>query len=461
MLRLHASIPEITQHITDPIAEQVIRKLISDLGAGPIFGANIHINTDHTTNAITIDEHHNLMLPTDNKFTCEVIPNLEPRGSHYDTLTPNNIMLPFGSDRKLDNYAIFHDSEIGVVATEQLVPCNIELECTLEFGKRSHAYEFFTRLKTYAISCPSYPIDGIQYDYKIPDHLYTTLFSIYKLKYPDFGVRFIDWLRDWSGKQFSAVLNRTFERNTVEIIVQKTISNISTNLTFTETKPEAKMTNRSPDGYILRCRMVVQFARPNVLWMEYPIIINNTLVPETALPKEILDPEVKLATIQASRSLDASYQALQVHKKTPIRLPWYDDWAVPDNSGPAQFDYDPFLIIAFTLDSKTDPTIIDLSGDLGGVSLTPELLTEILGYPNSGILHLGNKFHVGIYADGVQIDVNLLSITPEGILSVSCTDWNKVYRLVVSESKEITDGINTTARVNLVDIIVNREKSSI
>jgi len=454
MLTLHASIPEIQQHIIDPIAEQVVRNLISNLGAEPTFGSNIYINSDHTTSTVTIDESHNLILPTGNKFVCEVVPNFEPRNSHYDTLTPNNIMLPICQDRMFDQYAVFHDSEIGVAVTEQTVPCNIELECTLQFGEKSAAYEFFTRLKTYAISAPSRFIPEVHYDYKIPDEVYTTLFNIYKLKYPSFNVQFISWLREWSGKQFSLKVNRSSPLSVAGLITQKKVLDVVTNLSFEATKPAPKITNRSPDGYTFKCTIVVQFARPNILWMHYPIIINNVLVPENILPRWVLQQHQRENVVHANRAIDAIFQTASVRGRGAVRLPWYDTWSLPVSAAPTQFNYKPFLIIVFTLDSKINPTYIDLMDDLSGVTIAQEVQEAILKNP-TGALHLHNQFHVGVYGDGVQIGTNLLSLSDEGMLSVNCTNWNKIYRLVLSESKETAHGINITARVNIVDICVD------
>lgn len=444
-LQLVSSVGEIIEHQVYPIAEQVIHKIINELGASPIFKNNIHVNFDHTAVSSTSDDNHNAKI-NPNMFVGVATPTLNPNNVKWPVANSDTFV---GQGYRLNNihkrYVVFQDLNSSMNLTEHVVPCSISIECTMSFKDRPIAYEIASRLyNTYRNGDMIAPVDFI-HDYPLPRDIYTVIYLGYKLlNLNNNPYTFLEYLRDKSNNRISINTNRNTDRNDVELIVQFNNASCIMEIEYNADKPEALKRNQSTHTYNVTFNVIVQYSRVDLVYLTYPIVINNTVIPSSAIPVDTKSLYPTQEDIHPVIDMNNYYNYLKQQDlyRSALQFPRHDKWKIPTNSPIRRMGYTPFYIIIILLDLNLDFTTIDLTGDLGeGLYLLQELLDKLRAYGRSALWPF-NEYWISLFANNTLIEQNILTLTDGTLLTIPNRDPYKVYRLVISYRGESDGSIN-------------------
>lgn len=461
MLVLSAPVTEVTEHVLYPVAKQCVRKLMDDLDITELFKNKLYYQADKLGNSQTSDENHNPLIHR-NKVVCNIRPDLNYKNLKWDSAIPWNFVgQNLTNFQRGVNVPIFTDSDSSVSMYEHSVPCSIIIDCKFVVIDSVIAEDIFNRLGAMFTNGDLLMVGNYIYDYKLPNDAAAILSYINFMK----GNKESDlweYLRKGSDKNISMQVHRNLEAKQVELVVNKTIIDNVAHIEFSMDKPNPEASSYSPDTFSVDCTITIQINRPSTVYLMYPIIINNKLVPEFAVPGNLSDAKYGFLIPKKHPyfTFDAYRQkTLYQPKLTCLHLPWYDNWQVPKTCIAPQYDYEPFFIGAVTLDNEDDPeayTIVDLTKLPDGYQFSDSVL-NILREVGDRALGTTESIHVGVYVNSDQLNPQKvkLIITDEGGIEVHIPNLNKqrVHRIVVSEYKGDKHGTGFEFRVALFKII--------
>jgi len=457
MLSFTTTIDELVTHIHYPVASQVARYLLKELGLLEYMGNKIYINSVFHSPSRSSSEVRRVIL-NEPGFTATVRLHTNPTGTRWEMLNVSQAMDARIVRRDtLHPFPILQDKDNFIYLAEKYLPCGIEMECRLQFVDKTTAYDVMTRMySTIGNNNFVVPIN-LSYNYRIPMPMLRSLWHLAYLT----GIKkeeFVPWLQAKSNNQISKLVGKNKRSRAMELVVNKHQFESYVATEYSSDEPEIQTAGTSADKIILSFTTYVQFARTNLLYLEYPIVVNNRLVPESmvTVPRDNrFTPFVKLARYGYS-DIDTALQASKLLLKNPVHSPWYDVWSVPTTSPHGFYRAIPFYIGVFTLDEvkcacgKPDGlcccppgrTSIDIV-DLDKYRLSDTVLSYFKENKDK-CLDVGAKYNITVFADNTLIDKK--SITFDGTTFSISNSFGKrrIYRFVIAKTPEQpTEQINT------------------
>ncbi len=453
---LTAIVPEVVNHIYEPIANQVIFKLLDDAGIRDTFENNIMIRSRFQQPSVSRTKANTPRLKV-NYLSCVINPAIDPRDLNFNQLTPSDLNGYFVTQRDiLRNRPVFFDLETETIMTEQIIPAQVDIEMSFNYNNFTMASDAYMRIMSLYFNGDGITSVPVLYDYQIPSDILKTMYAISRLNNVS-PAQFVGYLDYWSNSGITLNSTQYLQRPAFEAIVQKSIDGLPVNIAF-GAKPEDSDRN---DRFIkFDITLTVSFGRPNSIYLQYPIVVNNQLVPEEYLYLQKGVHYLPLAQptheLVAYNNYDQTNKSLYP-KIDKVHVPWYDDWTPPKSSLLIQQGYTPFLIEVVTLDEKLDEsdshsesfstsysdsdstidsyidTVIDLKGDLGDVMLHPELITLLQAIPPIQLTSGLARFGIEVFANDTLLGSSLFSLDDELNLTIKLHDPKRVYRFVIYE----------------------------
>ena len=443
--------PVVTQAVDDlmrcmfhPLGEQITAKIIQELDLGAIFGNKIHYKSSRSNSSLSSDDENTATLE-ENRVTVELIPNMNPVATKWETATFAHGMHGYSSQQQVySRKPFFYDNQTQVSLTDREVPANLALNFTMQFVDSVDAHAVASKLMTTYTNGEKFFVDDLRYDYPLPKKIYIMLLGFWKIKNGGDSTGWIDHLKNMSGDRITTTVNRfapeTSER---QLVVKKNLSGVVVQMDYTAERPEPQSTNQSTDKLMVEFSLTVQFSRAHMVDMVYPIHMMNQQVPAELL---VVDPELAYVPPEETHpyfSVDLFRKAVKGEislPPKPVMIPWYDDWSVPTGSALIKLKYRPFLSIAFTLDDLVDingdpnptgETVIDLENL--PVTLIPEIITAL---QEQGVqsLYFTQAINVSVYSNNYPLEPSTELVLENGtILRVSNRNPYPTYRLILSE----------------------------
>ena len=295
----------------------------------------------------------------------------------------------------------------------------------------------------------------LYYDYRLPTDILNGLWRLSKLC----GIEkcaFGKWLSHCSNNQIKRNVSKRVRNRSIELVVAKPDYEALMFLDFT---PDQLATTNHGKSVILTnltFTITLQFQRPNELYLEYPIVINNQMVPDQLIPLDKREDPYNFEKYRKQNygylAVDPVFQKMKTIISKPRRLPWYDDWNVP-NGCPLSVEHSrPFLIGIFTLD--IEPEIIDktpmadqikpkpapyteinIFDDLDKYRLTDEV-TKYLKEDPERALDAASEYTIAVFADDFQIGKSELQFDGTILKIPNTHGLNRIYRLVLAKTPQ-------------------------
>lgn len=462
MLTDMRTIPDLVSRVYDPVSRQIVGHILEEISAYERFQDRIYQVSDHTAPMHTQDTNHNPMLGTEDRLTFVQNLRLNPDNLEWPSVYHESIFSHLDDRTLKSKCPILYHWPTGSIMTEYGQPCAITLDCQMNTSDRSFAHEFLTAIYTQFDVGDLISRFNLVFDFPVPSATYTLLYMICKMEGND-PKTFFKWLQTYSLKNIGFVTNK-YDESRKQLSVRKHLTDVLTEIDCDMDQPEANVNEQSVTSYRVNFSITLQFMRPVCVYLMYPIVVNNQMIPGEAvttdseeqygLPSGISPffDEQSYRDFLASRREDTSYKQIRT-----IKVPWYDNWICPLESPVRQFDYFPFLSIVFTLDNWNDPdaeTVIDLN-DLGeDVNLDSEVLEEIKE-ADYNLLNFDGKYHIAVFVDDIMAEPTSLRLDEDNTtLHVPNREIHHVYRLVLSVNREILLDQFEEWRVFNIDIIV-------
>lgn len=433
---LYAEIPEINEHIADPVLRQVVHGLIRKLNLQDVFQQFVYIRTKYSSNSNTSDDEFNAKLQG-SKFVADVTIQQHPANVKWDVGTFSHNPA-YGVGRGIGRTRpLFHDREFGITIFEQSAPCSMLLQCTMHFKSKEEAYRAPLRLFNQFREGSVFMVSDLIFDYPLPETAQYILGEIYQRKrYSTKFNRFYDYLQYWSEQKISMNQNRDGTRN--ELVVKKHLTEILTAVDYSDDEPGTEtIGSDAPVMFTVPFQCTVQFNMPNTLYLHYPIMIENSMLPlkAIALPEAVRHKIIKSS--MTDMGMDGLFQVYKLMNKEHVQTPFYDDWQVPFEAAATVASYRAFLISAQCIDEKDPVNTLDLKKSVGDDFILPSLVLDTIreqeAIKKGSTFDKDSIFNVTVYYGDEEVDKSKYTLSDDLVMTFKGRGLNQVYRVVMSE----------------------------
>lgn len=350
MLTTAAAVRESAYHIYMIMANQVARHILQELGILEMLDNRIYVNSSIYNPSKSSDQNQNAILVED-KFVCNFDMKHPSTGLAYDT-TDVSLHMDAVRHRRdwMERYPILHVAEHGITLYNSVIPFNITLNCELHFRDYIKAHDIADRFLLRFNRGELVSLTNLVYDFPLPIEILQALWALAST----IGVEkecFYHWLREYSNHQIIRSVSTAPNNKRFEWVVSCKVFETLVKIDYDFSEPEKAGIDNAED-HILRFTCTLHASRPSVLYVDYPIVINNTLVPgeivrvDTSYQKNLYE-----FLENPNRFLDPAYQISKAMIYQPVRNPWYDNW-VPSiwHSQYTAYKSIPIFIGIFTMD---------------------------------------------------------------------------------------------------------------
>ena len=350
MLTSAAVVTEAAYHVYMVLANQAARHILQEIGILDMLDNRIYINSAIYNPSKSSDQNKNAILVED-KFVCNFDMKHPSTGLTYDMTDIEMHMDAVRRRRdRMSRYPILRVAEHGITLYDSLLPFNITLNCELHLRDYIKAHEIVDRFFLRFNKGELLSIANLSYDFPVPLKIMKTLWALAST----LGVAkecFNHWLQEYSNGMIRRIVSNSVNNKRYEWVIDRKIFESLVKIDYDLGEPE-KTGMDNAETHMIRFTATLHSSRPSVLYVDYPIIVNNTLVPgeiveaDTSYQKNLFE-----YLEHPNRYLDPVYQFEKYLTYQPVRNPWYDDWQIdPYQTQHAHYGTLPIFIGAFTID---------------------------------------------------------------------------------------------------------------
>ena len=445
-LSLARVVSESMIHIIEPIADQSLRFVIGRLGLSGLM-EEIQIVSDFRDVSKATDDNKNAKL-IDYRVRAKLNPSVNPTNNKWDgykttiDLGNGNAIVrqedvtrkkrPWtGNDFTGRDYSIFHDEDLFVDITEWNVGSTLSMEVKMDFHDLTPAQDALSAIFATFTNGDMVGYVPVQYDYPIPEDIQLVLKKIYWMSDME---KSNEAYAEWLNKKSIGFLSWNTNRNNVNVRELVGLKNNTQALFLIECSQDQPEVGNN--RFTVNFNLTVQYSRTNRLIMDYPIIINNQLLPFDYVPCTKEERQMNRGPFMWQNSAVNLYWHQQYKRDNPIpaMYPWWDKWELPYHSIIAKKGFRPIFIAAITLDDVDDPegaTILDLKEGLPGYTLRDDLLQMLSKLKGRALHFAGTYINVAVFAHDYQVNPNLVEFDGR-YLKLLSRQKGSIYRLVIS-----------------------------
>jgi hypothetical protein len=336
-----------------------------------------------------------------------------------------------GNDFTGRDYSIFHDEDLFVDITEWNVGSTLSMEVKMDFHDLTPAQDALSAIFATFTNGDMVGYVSVQYDYPIPEDIQLVLKKIYWMSDME---KSNEAYAEWLNKKSIGFLSWNTNRNNINVRELVGLKNNAQALFLIECNQDQPEVGNN--RFTVNFNLTVQYSRTNRLIMDYPIIINNQLLPFDYVPCTKEERQVNRGPFMWQNSAVNLYWHQQYKRDNPIpaMYPWWDKWELPYHSIIAKKGFRPIFIAAITLDDVDDPegvTILDLKEGLPGYTLRDDLLQMLSKLKDRALHFAGTYINVAVFAHDYQVNPNLVEFDGR-YLKLLSRQKGSIYRLVIS-----------------------------
>ena len=350
MLTSAAPVTEAVIHVYDALANQAVRHILQELNILDELENHIYVNSSIFNPSKSFDQNKNAIL-VENKLVCTYDMKHPSTGLTYDTTDVGMHMDAVRHRRDvMSRYPILRDAQHNITLYDSLLPFNITLNCELYYRDFNRAHEVVDRFFLRFNRGDLLAIPNLSYNFPVPKKILNTLWALAST----LGVSkecFPMWVKQYSNGQIERLVSTVAKDRRYEWVVKRTVFESLTKIDYDLGEPE-KQGMDNAETHLIRFTATFHSSRPSVMYVDYPIIINNTLVPSEIVEVDTSYQKNLYEYLEhPNRFLDPVYQHGKFLTYQPVRNPWYDDWKIDIYSSQhAHFHTLPIFIGAFTFD---------------------------------------------------------------------------------------------------------------
>lgn len=419
--------------IIEPISKQITYIVLRNIGCKEQFGDNVYLINDWTKPSLTADEDHNALISKD-RCDVKMVVSWNPTELKWDIFSFKYTQA-YGITKSFDKtlVPVFHDKTAGVRLVEHQVPCTMTLEFALQFKNRESALMAISAINNTSLKDSVINFHDLSYYYPISVDMLTSLYQIYLLRKDTLnGMSFSTYLTIGTHTAAQYLKQRVGQK--AEMIIKRQDIQAIGVLEYNQSAPMIEEQDRSIDRFVVNFTYTIQFARPDVLRLDFPVVICNMMVPKWLLR---IQEQNYLATVYGifqEMSVTGYLRDTLSNIPVVVRLPEYDDFRPPSQpvigAGFAEF-FDAVVLL-----DEISPTTIDLLA-LGSDVRLHRTAVEIMQLHGTEIFDTTGLYNIAVYANDRQVDPSLLTIDENLVLTIAMRDKTKRYHLVISEATQL------------------------
>ena len=424
-------------NILNTVTNEVVTGLLDEIDAMRYFQDSVYIKSKFASISQYAGQDNIVTLVKD-RCDVEVVHVMDKSQVPWPVEEPyTTTAYGMRSGQKLNRTPILLDDKAGVSIEHMTVASALEMNFVLTFKTFDVACLVFDTLQSkYKGSLVQSPFD-IAFSYPVSSSLLQFITAVYKAKTDYQSKTVLDYINDMKRTQISFDIRKsqlTDPGADKQLMIRCQQLGGLALLTMDQKEPDDIKNDELAEAYTISFNLVFQYGRPNLIIVNTPIVIDNTVLPYNLFENLMINfhhaPNVGgvyqdlLCNEYMRRSFGNYTNASEI-----VRFPVYDDWYGIETQSQV-FGYRPFLIANFTLDGPT--TTFNIS-QIQDISLHPVLKAIFLEQGNN-LFNYGGLFHVAVYAGSLRLGPELVSVDENLNLTVTSNRNDKVYRLVISET---------------------------
>lgn len=433
-------VTELTHHVFFPIIKQLINRLLVSFNLDSVIEDKIYINSDWSTHSRTSDLNNNVDT-LHNRLIVNASPQLNPTSQKWDMYTFHHTTA-YGIDTRTFNnqVPIYADSKHQVRLVEMRSPITLNLSCELRLTSAELAYQTPQQIFNDFENGSIYKFTDLFYDYPVPHAILDVLYQMWKMDRQageKVGVDFVTYLKIRSNGGWQ--LHKHREKEEYEVVVPVYDLQTLTTLEYSDDKPEAIMENRLPVGYSIQFTIYSQFGMPTLNLLQYQPWFDNQLLPFECIP---VDRTSRFNNLHESHCghQDQLYSTTKYIPTGILRVPWYDDWMVPDNSMLSGTNRHPICILGILLDEEQEYTSINLNDEFSKDIKLSNVLKEALYQQGEESMEFDALYTVALFRDNkMLLPERDFTFSEDLTLKFKPVYREGHYRLVIFATNNITE----------------------
>jgi len=307
MLILDKIISEVNEEIISPISKEISIRFLKYLGIYKIFENRIIFNS---LDEKVINDHNekNEPLFPYNYAIINIKPNFNPKETKWDMLTKNNVSaLGTKLDDIFTTYPIFADRKHRISLHQLIVPQSVELEFNINVKSLELSEIINSALFNKFMNNSVFEFNDVIFTYPIPDVILYMLYKFYKmLELDPTKLSFKDYLTIGSNSQIGLLLNRDIPENK-QIVINQSLRKVLLQVEYNADPPEPEVVNKVAVSYNQNFLLTFQFAKPNMLRLSYPYVINNNPIPKEFIPKGNTLENKDMSAVYPERAINRAF----------------------------------------------------------------------------------------------------------------------------------------------------------
>ena len=342
---------ESVNHVFMPLANQVIRHILQEIGMLEYFDNKIYVNSALHNPSKSYDQNLNPILVED-KVKCIFDIKHSSLGLNWESTTVTQHMDgQFHRRDRLNRLPILMDKRHGISFYDTVLPFNLPMNCTISSRDYVRAHEVIDRFHLKFNKGELISIANLKYNFPIPFEIVQTLWALASTIGIDRKC-FPVWLEQYSNGMIRRIESKGLRNKRVEWVVDRSVFETLVKIDFDVNQDPEKEGQDQAETLGLNFSATLHASRPSVLYVDYPIIMNNTLVPPEVIKVDTsYQRELYRMLGYPTFALDPAYQESKFLVDKPVQNPWYDNWMVPTHSDlHTTLNSTVLFIGAFTLD---------------------------------------------------------------------------------------------------------------
>lgn len=460
------AVPDVSANVLEPVAEQVVRYIIDQIGFLNIFENNIMFEGTNETTSHTIDEEGNRKLFKGNKLICTVNNIISPTETPWDGM--NNTFITsegYPLSRLRNRYPVFSDiiNKLFLFTMER--PTSISIDCQFNFEDRTDAYELGNRMFSQFSNGQTIAVPDIMFEYPIHNRMLNSMFTLFNMtKFAENPLnKFILYLRDGSHNQITVKKHR-IKKDVGQIVIQKTIINCLVKIDFSDANVNPEKKNKLPIKFTNQMNLIVQFMKPDDLIWQFPPVINNKPVPGYLIPDheippkppESIYPDIPTNTWIQDENKKWEDWALEKDNNI-VRVPPWDNWYPPHTDSFPGKPYKPIAIVIIEITGPPWETWLHLDNEIQPATKVSSQVIQYIKFNKNQVFYKGLPVLIVVYRDDEILDQSHLRIDGD-YLVIKSDQIHKIHRVVIYVETFKQDGkVQQNHFVTLFEIIVERK----
>jgi len=429
------------KNVLDIVTQQVVTGLLDELDLTDILKDSVYLLQSFSAYS-QYDDGSGAISLNKNRCDVEVTYIMDKAQVPWPVETPyTTTAYGLRADKIGTHTPILIDTDAGILMEHYTVACGIDMNFTLNFQTFDDAAKTFDTIQSkYKGTLIQTPFD-ISFSYPVSMAMYKYLMSVYQAKTDYTNKQLIDYINDKKVTEISFDVRKTqlTDPNAdQELMVRCQELSCLALLTMDQKEPEVQRVEQLPESFLINFSLQFQFGRPSLIAIHTPVSVDNTVLPfalfENITNTYHYNPYVTgvYSDLMVNEFMRRSYGNYR-HAEQIVRIPIYDDWFTTDHLY-QYYEYRPFVIAHFTLDGTTTTIDLKLLDDVQLHSIVQEIIRDT----GNDVFDYGGLFHIGVFANNLRLDKELVSIDDDLILTINSNRTDQQYHFVISETTAIT-----------------------